>query len=82
MKESRNVFKRLSLLGIGLCAACCLLPVAAMMFGVGALTALNAFLEWTGIITFLLAIVFFVIYYMRKKRAHACDVDCACKENE
>lgn len=80
MKDSKNLFKKLGLIGIGLCAACCLLPIVAVMFGVGALTAIGAYLEWAGIVAMILAVVFFAIYFLRRKQAPACDIDCACKE--
>ena len=81
MKDSKNLFKKLGLIGIGLCAACCLLPIVPVIFGVGALTAISAYLEWAGIVTMLLAAVFFGVYYFRKRQAPACDIDCACKED-
>jgi hypothetical protein len=80
MKDSKNLFRKLSIIGIGLCAACCLLPIAAVTFGVGAFTVLSAYLEWTGIAAMVLAVISFGVYYLRKRQAPACDIDCACKE--
>jgi hypothetical protein len=80
MKDSKNLFKKLGLIGIGLCAICCLLPLAAVMFGLGALTVISAYLEWAGILAMTSAAVFFVIYYVKKQQAPACDIDCGCKE--
>lgn len=80
MKDSRNLFKKLGFIGVGLCAACCLLPIVGVMLGVSALTFLTGFLEWAGIIAMIGAALFFGIYYFRSKKAPACDVDCACKE--
>ena len=81
MKDSKSLFKKLGLMGVSLCAACCLLPIVAAMFGVVALTAIGAYLEWAGIVSMLLAAVFFGVYYFRKRQPPACDIDCACKED-
>ena len=80
MKDSKALFKKLGFIGIGLCAACCLLPIVAVLFGMGALTFISGLLEIAGIIAMLGAIVFFAIYYARSRKAPACDIDCACKE--
>jgi hypothetical protein len=79
MKDSKRLFKNLGLIGMSLCAACCLLPVAGVMLGLGALTFLTEFLEVTGIIAMIAAIALPGIYYFRSKKAPACDVDCECK---
>ncbi|MBA4057727.1 MAG: hypothetical protein C0490_23635 [Marivirga sp.] len=79
MKDSKKLFKNLGFIGISLCVACCLLPIVAVVFGMGALTVISGYLEWVGIATMVLAIIFFAIYYYRKKTATACDIDCECK---
>jgi len=80
MKDSKKLFKSLGFIGIGLCAACCLLPIVAVLFGMGALTFLTGFLEWAGIISMVAAVIFFAIYFVRSRKAPTCDVDCACKD--
>lgn len=82
MKDSKNIFRKLVLIGIGLCAACCLLPIAAVTFGIGALTALSAYLEWVGILAMIVAVMFFAFYYFRTRQAPSCDTDCACKDDK
>lgn len=83
MKDSKNLFKRLGFIGIGLCAACCLLPIVGVLFGMGALTFISGFLEVAGIIAMLAAVVFFAVYFVRSKRAApACDIDCSCKDDK
>lgn len=82
MKDSKNIFKKFGLIGIGLCAACCLLPITAVTFGIGALTVLGTYIEWVGIIAMILAVVFFEIYFMRRRQAHACETDCGCKDEK
>jgi len=82
MKDSKKLFKSLGFIGIGLCAACCLLPIVAVLFGMGALTFLTGFLEWAGIISMVAAVIFFAIYFVRSRKAPTCDVDCACKDQK
>lgn len=82
MKDSKNIFKRLGFIGIGLCAACCLLPIVGVLFGMGALTFISGFLEVAGIIAMIAAVVFFAIYFIRSRKAPACDVDCTCKDEK
>jgi hypothetical protein len=53
-----------------------------LLFGVGALTFISDFLEWVGIISMAAALVFLVIYYVRSKKAPACDIDCACRDKK
>ena len=82
MKDSKKLFKSLGFIGIGLCATCCLLPIVTVLFGMGALTFLTGFLEWAGIISMIAAVVFFAIYFIGSKKAPACDVDCACRDEK
>ena len=80
MKDSENVLRKLGLIGIGLCAACCLLPIVAITFGLGALTTLSAYLQWAGILIMGIVVILFVVYFLRKRRAPACDIECGCRE--
>lgn len=82
MKDSKKLFKSLGFIGIGLCSACCLLPIVAVMFGMGALTFSTGFLEWAGIMSMIGAVIFFAIYFVRSRKATACDIDCACKDEQ
>jgi len=82
MKDSKNIFKRFAFIGIGLCAACCLLPIIGVLFGTGALTFISGFLEIAGIIAMVATILFFAVYFVRKRKAPACDLDCACKDEQ
>jgi hypothetical protein len=80
MKDSKKLFKNLGFMSVGLCAACCLLPIVGVMLGMGALTFLTGFLQWAGIIAMIAAIILFGVYYFKKRRHQSCDVDCSCKE--
>lgn len=82
MKDSKNLFKKLGFVGIGLCVACCLLPVVGVLFGMGALTISSGFLEVAGIIAMGAAVVFFALPYLRKTKAPACELDCDCKNEK
>jgi lipoprotein signal peptidase len=82
MKDSKNIFKKLGLIGIGLCAACCLLPIATVTFGLGALTMISDHIEWIWILAMILAITVFWIIFFRKRQPHACDISCDCKDEK
>jgi len=82
MKDSKKLFKSLGFIGIGLCAACCLLPIVGVLFGMGALTFISGYLEIAGIIAIVAAVVFFAFYFFRDTKAPACDLDCACKDEK
>ena len=82
MKDSNKLFKKLGFIGVGLCAACCLLPIPGVLFGMGTLTFLTGFLEWAGILAMIAAVAFFGVYYFRSKKESACDIDCACKDEK
>jgi hypothetical protein len=79
MKDSRGFFRKLGFIGVGLCAACCILPIVGIVFGMGALTFLAVFLKWVGAILGTAATTFFGIYYFRRKKAPACDIDCSSR---
>ena len=80
MKDSKKIFKGFGFVGIALCAACCALPIVGVMTGVG--SVLSGYFEWVSIAALVLALGFFGIYYFRKKRAPACDINCGCKAEE
>jgi hypothetical protein len=79
MKESKNLFKRFGFIAIGLCVACCAFPVIGVLLGIGALSLLSKYIEWAGMGALILAVVSFAIYYYKKMKAPACDIDCECK---
>jgi hypothetical protein len=80
MKDSNGFSRKLGMIGVGLCLACCFLPIAAVTFGVGALAAISVYMTWFGIIL-VFALVTFGIYYYRRRRPPTCNVDCICKED-
>jgi uncharacterized membrane protein len=74
-----NLFKNIGLTGIALCAICCALPIAGAIFSIGTLTIIASYFEWAAITVMAVALVVFIIWMVRKKRAPTCDVDCSCK---
>jgi hypothetical protein len=81
MKDSKKRLTRMGLVTIGLCGLCCLIPILATMFGLGAIAFLSAYVEWIGIVTMIVAASVLGFYYFRKRQAPACDIECACKED-
>lgn len=81
MRKVKNLFKSFGFISIGLCALCCVLPIIGMTMGIGTLTALLVYIEWAGIVAVIVTAILFVIYFLQKRKRHACDIDCACKEN-
>lgn len=70
---------KLGLLGLGLCAACCALPVLGLIGGAGIVTSLALYTKKIAI--FLLAISFIgIAVWLFKRHKHVCSIDCRCKE--
>lgn len=55
----------MDLIGVSLCAACCMLPMVGLLSNLGTLTFLSTFLGIAGIGTMFIAIVFFILYLVR-----------------
>jgi hypothetical protein len=81
MKDSNSFSRKLGMIGIVLCVACCLFPIAAVTFGVGVIMAISAYMTWFGVISMIVAFVFFGVYYYRRRQPPSCNVDCGCKED-
>jgi hypothetical protein len=77
MKDSTKLFKNMSLIGVGLCAACCLLPVTALISGVAGLTMLTM-LKWVSMAVITVSALLLLIHYVKRFRARSCDVNCSC----
>jgi protein-S-isoprenylcysteine O-methyltransferase Ste14 len=80
MKDSKKLFKKLEFIGVGLCVACCSLPIASLMLSVGTLPLIIGFLKWPGIIAMVSVVIFLGIYFFNRRKAPACKIDCACSE--
>lgn len=79
INESSNRLKRIGMTGIGLCAICCALPIVGTFFGIGLLTALANYFEWAGVGVLLTTSILLIVYFIRRKKASSCDIDCNCK---
>jgi hypothetical protein len=79
MKRSEKLIKTLSVVGIGLCAACCLLPVGAIIFGMSLTGLAVAFFKWAGLGMAAAALIVLLIMWIKKRKVQACNVDCDCK---
>jgi hypothetical protein len=79
MKDSKKIFNAFGFMAIALCALCCLIPVAGLVVGVGAIGVLTGFFKWAGIAAIASTFIFSIIIYVRNIR-RACRIDCTCKE--
>lgn len=72
--------KRLGILGIVLCGACCAIPLLPFI-GAGAAASLAFWSEKIGLACLVGAAVFFMIYLIRKRNQKtACATDCECRD--
>ena len=81
MKDSVKNFKKVGMVGIGLCALCCALPILGVMMGVGSLTLLSRYFEWAGIGALVIALGSLGWAYYQRKKAPSCDLDCGGNSN-
>lgn len=65
-KKANNVF---GLLGIVLCATCCMLPVLSVMLGAGTLAILSDYAKWTGVALTVLSLAFFILYLVGRRKS-------------
>lgn len=80
MKDSKNILKSLGMIGIGLCAACCLLPIGAAALGISALSMISVYsLEW-GALLIVISVLLVGVYYLKKHHKPSCDIH--CKEHQ
>lgn len=71
--------KNVGLLGLGLCALCCALPIIGIVGGAGVLATLALYAEKIALILLILSAAAFGIWQYRKRQPPACAVDCDCK---
>lgn len=75
----KQTFTKLSLVGVGLCALCCALPIIAAILGLGSLSAMAFYLEKAGMGLILLGTLLSVVIYIRnRKKAARCGATCNC----
>ncbi|MET3125452.1 hypothetical protein ABID42_000540 [Arcicella rosea] len=86
IKIKSEPFKKIGWISIGLCGACCALPIIGTIAGISSLTVLSLYLEKIGILALGLAgIFFFYGFYKEKQRikscVESCDTNCDCNIN-
>jgi hypothetical protein len=74
--------KLLGVLAIGICAACCTLPIIGVIAGTGSLILLSSYLEWIGLGLLLAALALWAVSFVKSKKQTSCDVDCECKPHK
>ena len=79
-KEPGKRAKNIGLLGIGLCALCCALPIIGIVGGAGILATIALYAEKIAIVLLIISVASFAIWQYRKRLAPpACSIDCDCK---
>ncbi|HEX5169776.1 MAG TPA: hypothetical protein VFW11_11430 [Cyclobacteriaceae bacterium] len=82
-KKAGKLAKNIGLLGIGLCALCCALPVVDMVGGVGILATAALYAEKIAVVLLITSAAFAIWQYQKRQPPPACSIDCHCKtENE
>ena len=72
--------KNVGLMGVGLCALCCALPIVGIVGGAGILTTVALYAEKIAIVLLITSAASFAIWQYKKKQAPpACSIDCDCK---
>lgn len=81
-KEPGKMAKNLGLLGIGLCALCCALPIVGIVGGAGIIASIALYAEKIALVLLIISAAFFAIWLYRKRQTPpACSVDCECKDD-
>jgi mercuric ion transport protein len=82
-KKFEKWSKNMGLVGMGLCALCCALPVIGIIGGTGLLTMISLYAEKVAIVLFIISGGLFAFWLYKKKQAPpACSVDCSCKTDD
>lgn len=82
-KEHGKSAKSIGLLGIGLCAICCALPVLGIIGGAGILATVALYAEKIALVLLIISVASFGIWQYRKSQAPpACSIDCDCKPED
>lgn len=79
--EPGKMARLLGIIGIGLCALCCMLPIFGILGGAALLSTLALYAEKIAVVALILSAAAFAIWLYRKRQAPVCSVDCDCKED-
>ncbi len=79
-KKPGKLAKKIGLLGIGLCALCCTLPIVGIVGGAGILAIVALYAEKIAIVLLIISAASFAIWQYKIRQAPpACSIDCDCK---
>lgn len=82
-KEPGKLAKNMGLMGIGLCALCCSLPIIGIVGGAGILATLALYAEKITLGLLIISAASFAIWQYKKKQAPpACTIDCDCNTED
>jgi hypothetical protein len=81
-KEPGKMAKSMGLIGLGLCALCCALPIVGIVGGAGILATISLYAEKIALVLLIISAASFGIWLYRKKQAPACSIDCDCKPEQ
>lgn len=81
-KEPGRMAKGIGLIGLGLCALCCALPIVGIVGWAGILATISLYAEKIALVLLIASAASFGIWLYRKKQAPACSVDCECKPEQ
>lgn len=83
-KRPGKLAKNLGLVGIGLCAICCALPIIGIAGGAGILATVALYAEKIAIVLLIISVASFTIWQYKKRQSPpTCCIDCDCKtENQ
>ena len=81
VKDSKTTLsKRPGILGIGLCALCCALPIIGTATGIGVLSSIAVYFKKAGLIILVISLGAWAVWFVRRRQViPVCDIDCACK---
>lgn len=79
-KKPGRFAKNVGLLGIGLCALCCALPIIGIVGGAGILATIALYAEKIAIVLLIISAASFAVWLYRKRQVPpTCSIDCDCK---
>lgn len=78
-KEPGRMAKKMSLIGLGLCALCCALPIVGIVGGAGILATIAVYAEKIALVLLIISAASFGIWLYRKRQTPSCSIDCDCK---
>jgi drug/metabolite transporter (DMT)-like permease len=85
--KQQKHFKTFGWLAFAACGLCCALPIIGATVGIGAITALGAYLEKIAIVVMGISGILFALYFYNKSKAKkacapSCETNCDCKPDD